>query len=292
MWFPHLGNGQVYNYESIRFYNRETNPSVLTSTKNKSLFTLVQKNSLSNDKPFSYTSASYSSHLGSNFWGVGLTLNNTHQGKDASYRYAGIGVGYRNVVLSKVLVKVGATYKTIHSSEGGDFGYYKNNDVQIPKGSQLTDKLNFSVSVTENAERYYFSLSALNFDLPWSLSGQDLEFSRYYIVSVGDLGALLDGIPFKEISYGAMGRYDVEKEKWLLSHYLNLKYQLPVTRKLTLFLGLRSGYLEQTDIDIRPFVTAFTERFAFNLVYNFHLDDSNFNVSKTSTIQTTLILTL
>ena len=87
MWFPHLGNSQVYNYEAISFYNVETNPSVLTSDKKDNIFKLVQKNSLSKNQPFSYTKASYSSHLNSDFFGVGITLNNTDQGKGASYRY-------------------------------------------------------------------------------------------------------------------------------------------------------------------------------------------------------------
>jgi len=292
MWFPHLGNSQVYNYEAISFYNVETNPSVLTSDKKDNIFKLVQKNSLSKNQPFSYTKASYSSHLNSDFFGVGITLNNTDQGKGASYRYAGIGVGYRNVILSKVLLKVGATYKTIHSSKGGDFGYYEVDNIQTTKGSMLSDQLNLSISFTENAERYYITLSSLNLELPWNKSSKGLSFSRYYLVNIGGLGALIDAIPFRGISYDGMSRYDIKDDKWVLSHYINFRYQVPITRKMSAFFGLKAGYLESIDFHFMPFITLFKEAWSLNVMYNFHLDDRNFNVSNISTIQTSIFFKL
>ncbi len=283
---------QVYNYEPISFYTIESNPSALTSGRTDRVFKFVQKNSLSNKTPFSYTQASYSSHLNSNFFGVGLTLNNTYQGKGVSYQYAALGVGYRNVILNKTLLKVGATYKTILSHNGGKFEYYKSSVNSSATSDRITEKLNLAVSLTGNSERFYIALSSLNLDLPWSKSHEEIEFSRYYFFNVGNFASIFDRADIREISYAGMSRYDAGKDKWVLSHYLNLKYHMPITRRHSLFLGSRTGYLDQTDIHIMPFVTLFSEHYTVSFMYNFHLDDSNFNVSKISTIQTSILFKL
>lgn len=282
---------QVYNYAPVIHNDIETNPAILASENMNDRVQLMQQNTFSEKNPFSYTSLRFSKYFQSCFSGVGLSINNTSMDNHVNYKHIGIGAGYRNILFNKVFIKLGACYKLTSSADTSiSFDYYSTEYKPLPMSDVRTVKnnLNLSLSFSSASDRYYISLGYLNLDLPWDNS-HNVTFPTYFVINVGNLMSIFRGDKNgrKEISYSAFLKH--ASGETTFNQYVNVKLNLPLTRRSSIQYGIRAGYAENDYFHLIPFLTYYKKKFALSLSYSYRLNKKNLYTKPYSTTQINII---
>lgn len=158
-------NGQIYNYDPIRYSNFETNPSYLASDKYRYTAGIVQQGIPFAASNFYQESAKLSMYSQKYFVGLGLVSSYTHVNDSINYSYVGIGGAYRNILFNTIYTKLGFMYKIINLiAPPGNFTYYSFNfSGEGNSRQQIFENINASVSFSSATDKYYISLGVLNY---------------------------------------------------------------------------------------------------------------------------------
>jgi len=284
---------QVYNYIPIHYNDFETNPSVLACELLDRRFQAIHNNSLFRHNAFALSSVKVSKYYEDIFCGLGFSLNNTIVGKQTNYNHAAISGAYRNVLLNKIYVKVGASYKIINTNSfAGAFDYYSFKPSNTKKNAYISNNLNLSLSFASSMERYYMSFAVLNMNLPLTPKGKEIEFPRYYALNAGNLMSLFyRSSANDELSYSGFGKVGASN-KLEFSHYVNLKFKFYVNRYSIIQYGIRMGGTQKDFYQFTPMLTYHRDRVLINMSYSFHRDTHTFRTKYFSTTGLNLIYLL
>lgn len=255
-------SAQVYDYSAINYWDIETNPSIVAFERKNNTLNLNYQNSIVTKNNLSSSTIQFSKYFSSNFWGLGLTLNNTSITK-SNYKYVGLSVAYRTVVLNEVLLRIGTSYKVIQSNKG-TFDYFVSPDSVSNKG--ITSNANISVSLSTAGGRHFISYSVANINLPWDINNAQ-QFPSYSILHIGNLMSFFDARD-AEISYTGFQKKSATNSTFSYNHYVDFKFVFHISRKASVRYGARLGYAENKYVHAIPFLTCYNRKTALTLFYN------------------------
>lgn len=234
---------QEYFTSDFSFYQLETNPSSVASPKMDN----VIRSTFQFANHYSSQQITGSTMLSKSFIGIGIVLGNTsvHRNK---YQKAGITVGYRNVLFSKVKIRGGIHYKLINNtaSEGqyNLYSFYEQNE--ITKKFTLHNA-NYSVSFTDMGDRYFIAAGNLNssiFNNPQTL------FKQYKYLSGGILFSHFNNTYRGQVSYSL-----IQSESTLgahLNHNFSIAFRKAISRRAAMIISSRFGYWNNSIYQIKP----------------------------------------
>lgn len=255
-------SAQVYDYSAINYWDIETNPSIVAFERKNNTLNLNYQNSIATKKNLASSTIQFSKYFNSNFWGLGLILNNTSITK-SNYKYVGLSVGYRTVVMNEALLRIGTTYKLIHSNKG-NFDYFISPDSISNSG--VTSNANVSISLSTAGDRHFISYSATNVNLPWDINNAQ-QFPGYSILHIGNLMSFFDAHD-SEISYTGFQKKSAKNGSFSYNHYVDLKFVFHVSRTVGIRYGARLGYAENKHVHTIPFLTCYNKKTALTIFYN------------------------
>ena len=262
--------GQVYNLNPIGYYDFEVNPSALTSSELHKRYQLITANSFSVSNPVFTTNFRYSKSLFSSFSGLGVTLSHTSVGAE-SYSSTALSYGYRTVLFDELFLRLGGTYKFIYTdSHEGAFDYYSFMETPSKRSQAIHDNVNLSIALTSGYEEYYLSYSYLNSPLPWNLTDKEVLFPRYHLITAGDFLRFFSHKPNLELSYTGLLKKSHGCNKLELSQYLNMKFKMDISRKLSLRYGGSVGLVDSKYFHFVPLIGYYTNKLSVNFLYSIH----------------------
>lgn len=249
-----LLQAQVYNQEHLSHFNTERNPSYCAFSEmsnsvgnNNSVF--IHKEKLATE--YSLRVNHYFSRF---FAGAGLVAGTAKMDDTSTYSYAGLALGYRNVLFDAVYIRAGVCVKYLTFDAGTEYyPGYEYGPAQSSTGLNNLINLNLVFSVSSPSDNLHCSFGVLNY-VPGGSEEDRKVFPMQQFVNIGNITRLF--FEDKSLAY-----------RWFFSAYRNtltdgefgrpgygttlLKY-FRVNRNTSFFAGIGGGLREERYISLGP----------------------------------------
>lgn len=269
---------QVYNYIPISRNEIETNPASLSTQEINNRIQIIHQNAFFSSNQFMLNSIRLTKYINKSFAGIGLTLNNTKYDNDTYYNHIGIGVGYRNMLFNKIAIRIGGMYKlSMLKAQAGSYDYLSFISNEKIVHSNINNSVNMSLSVSYGIDKFHFTAGYLNLFIPIGNKYSEFVFPKYYYINMGNFFKIFRRRGSKDLSYTLL----IQENKGLniksLNHFINYKHStINLSRKSSLYLGLKVGLLDNSYLQFAPSLTYFEKKMAISVSYNFHNDKETF----------------
>ena len=117
-------------------------------------------------------------------------------------------------------------------------------------------------------------------------------FPEYTFLNAGNFLSIINYSKM-ELSYTMLYRENKELKIDSYCHFINYRYpKIVFSRKSSMYLGFRAGYVDRKYFQFSPFVTFFRNNFAINFSYSFHSNQKIFKPVLFETSQINIIFIL
>ena len=244
-------HSQVYNYEPFLISNIETNPSFVASDRSNLLIKTSQINNFQQNNSFNQTNIRVSKYFEGIFSGVGLTLNNTTLNDSINYKYAGLSLGYRNILFNRVYTKIGLNFKYLqNTSPLGNFTKFNFDLIDSTTQKRDIKNLNSSITFSDNDEHFYLTLGILNHHPENWNNNIENPFPFYRYIQLGNLFSFFDRTNMRELSFTYINSTQFN------SLFVNVYNYFQVTRRRAIIYGINFGH-NKNHLTFRPNISIF-----------------------------------
>lgn len=285
---------QVYNSYPISHYDFEVNPAILSSFNQARNIHSFNQIGFSDNAQFTSFSVKYSQPFRDSFKGIGIILNHTRFGEKTNYGFGGISFGYRNIILDKILLQIGTTYKLISTySPPGYFDYFAHKQTNQEYDTRNDDNYNFSLSLSSGGNKFYSSFCLINIQTPWDLTTNKIEFSKYYAINVGNFLSLFNNDYRNEVvSFSSIIKKNNMNNEIEIVNFIHIKLNKPINRGSSMQFGTRAGYSSNNFFHFLPQIAYYRRSYLLNFSVNIFSGYRNIEKLLQTTVNVQLIYNL